>query len=520
MKKYIILFILLITVMACNKELDQVNTNQMPSTIFWKTDNDFNSALAASYKIFKDVNNGYWGVRGVETTNGRGDDFFIRNDVSDLYRLSTFTNSATTGVPGGMFTGFYTAIFRANQVIKYTQTAQLSDSSKKQYIAEAKFIRGVNYFHIAINFGDAPIITKVPDTQNPSEFYSKKSTVSEVYNQAISDLKAAKDSLPLSYPATWIGKASRGSAIGYLGKVYVYMKNWAAAENEFKLLAKTDGTPQAPFTYDLLTNYADNFDAAKDNNMESLFEIQVQDVGGNNPWAGENANEGQGVTTAQEFAPTEVAGWYEAYATEKMFNEFQKEKTTTNDFDPRMYASIVWQYPGAMYYNIPFDTLKDAVTKKPHYSLPYGFQSRIRKYQNWKMANEQQHNDNMSDINEKSLRYADILLMYAEAVTEQQRPADAYPLVNRIRTRASLAPLTAGFTHDQMMAEIQHQRMVEFFREGLRFYDLQRWGLAASAITASDKEGKENYTAKFALFPIPQAELDSNPNMTQNDAWK
>jgi hypothetical protein len=101
----------------------------------------------------------------------------------------------------------------------------------------------------------------------------------------------------------------------------------------------------------------------------------------------------------------------------------------------------------------------------------FGYSSLIRKYQNWRENNEGIW---ISDINEKVLRYADILLLYAETVTMLGRPADAYPLLNRVRSRAKLAPLAAGLSATQVMAEIRHQRMLEFFREGQRFYDLKR----------------------------------------------
>src|SRR5690606_27324901 len=149
-----------------------------------------------------------------------------------------------------------------------------------------------------------------------------------------------------------------------------------------------------------------------------------------------------------------------------------------DDFDPRMYASLVWDYPGAMYYNRPYGTFGEM----------FGFKSRIRKYQNWRDDNE---GIQISEINEKALRYADILLMYAEALTMQDRPAEAYPLVNRIRPRAQLAELPANYTRSQLLTEIQHQRMIECFRENLRFYDLKRWGLLEQEMAIGDKEGKQ-----------------------------
>jgi hypothetical protein len=504
MKRYTIVLLTLLAVSACTDELNQVNPNSLTTANFWKTQADFESGLAASYKVWKDVNNGYWAVRGIELTNGRGDDSFIRNDVKDLYQLSTFTNNATTGVPASMFTGAYNAIFRANQVIENLPASELSDAIKAQFTAEAKFLRAVNHFNLAINFGSVPIITAVPKTANDA--FVAKSPEADVWAQVISDLKDAAQGLPVSYDASGVGRATKGSALGYLGKAYVYTKNWAEAENTFKLLAQPNGQPQSPFTYDLLANYEDNFIAGKDNNIESLFEIQIQNVGGTAPWNGENANESQGVTTAQEFAPTEVAGWFEMFPTDKIFNEFEKEKTTDNDYDPRMYASLVWDYPGATYYNLPYSS----------FSNPFNSKARIRKYQNWRNNNEGIW---ISEINEKVLRYADVLLMYAETLTMQGRQTEAYPLMNRVRERAHLADLTAGMSADAMMTEIRHQRMIEFYREGLRFYDLKRWGLLQQEITNSDKVGREFYEDKFQYFPIPQNEINTNIKMVQNDPW-
>ncbi len=505
MKRFLYASLLVLGLGACTKDLEQVSPNSIVQTNFWKTDADFLSGLAATYKTFHDVNNGYYGVRGIETTNGRGDDFFIRNDVKDLYQLSTFTNNPTTGTPGSIFTGFYTGIFRANQVIEQAQAATgISADAKKQYIAEAQFLRGLNYFLAATNFGAVPIITKVPVQR--SDYFVAQSPEADVWTQAVKDLQEAAAGLPTSYPSAWVGRATKGAALGMLGKAYVYQKNWVEAEKVFKQLAQPSGVAQAPYTYDLMANFEDNFSRATDNNAESLFEIQNQNVGGSQPWAGENANEALGVTTAQEFAPTEVAGWFEVSPTDKLFNEFKQERAVGGDYDARMYATLVWDYPGAMYYNKPFSAFK----------LVFGYSSLIRKYQNWRENNEGIW---ISDINEKVLRYADILLLYAETETMLGRPTDAIPLLNRIRSRAKLAPLAAGLSATQLMTEIRHQRMLEFFREGQRFYDLKRWGLLAQEIKNSDKVGREFYADRFAYFPIPQGELNTNPNIKQNAGW-
>lgn len=117
------------------------------------------------------------------------------------------------------------------------------------------------------------------------------------------------------------------------------------------------------------------------------------------------------------------------------------------------------------------------------------------------------------------MRFADVLLMYAEALTMQGKVSDAYVPLNRIRARAKLSLLPTGYTQDQMMSEIRHQRMIEFFREGQRFYDLKRWGLLKQEMAGTDKPGHENFEMKYQYYPIPKDEIDANPNLTQNEPW-
>lgn len=490
-----------------SKNLDLTNPNKITTETFWKNEADVQSAFAATYGLFKNVDGGYWGVRGVELSNGRGDDFFIRNDVSYLYQLSTFTNTPDNAAANNVFNISYRAIFRANQILEnIDKVSGLDDTKKKQYIAEAKFLRGLNYYILAVNFGAVPLRTTVPVAT--ADYFIPVSAEPEIWAQVIKDFTEAAADLPLSYSATDLGRATKGAALGFLGKSYVYLKDWPNAETTLKQLTV------APFTYQLMSNYGDNFTVANDNNIESLFEIQLADVGGTNPWAGENANESLGVTTAQEFAPSEVSGWFEVSPTDKLFNEFQKEKTTTNELDPRMYATLMWDYPGATFYNKPFSA----------FSLQFGYQSMYKKYQNYTKDNELTGSNGgsyTSNINEKALRYADVLLLLSEAVTMQSRPADAYPYITMVRNRAQLPALTAGLDETLMMAEIRHQRMLEFAREGQRFYDLKRWGLLQQELTNSDKVGKQFYVVnKHDYFPIPQDEINSNSKVEQNSYWK
>ena len=508
MKKILIFTLAAFSLFSCKKDvLVKTNPNQITSDTYWKTESDVQAALAATYTLFRDVNSGYWGVRGIELSNGRGDDFFIRNDVADLYRLSTFTNTPDNGPVNDFWNGSYRAIFRANQIIENVgKVPGLSDAAKAAYVSEAKFLRGVNYFNLVINFGDVPMHLKVPVSKD--DYFVAKSPEADVWKQVIQDFTDAAANLAASYPSNFVGRATKGAAIAYLGKAQLYTKDYTGAEATLKQLTT------APFSYSLMPNYQDNFLATTKNNAESVFEIQLADVGGTNPWAGENANEAIGVTTAQEFAPAEVAGWFEVSPTDKLFNEFQKEKTTSNDFDPRMYATLIWNYPGATFYNKPFTS----------FQLLFGYSSMFKKYQNFNQNGEitgaSGASDYTSSDNERALRYADVLLMIGEALTMQGKLAEGFTYVKQIRDRANLPAIATPASQDAMMAEIRHQRMIEFARENQRFYDLKRWGLLQQEITNSDKVGKEYFVpGKHDYYPIPQSEINSNSKMVQNPNW-
>jgi hypothetical protein len=505
MKKIIMVFCLAAALGSCKKStLELQNPNQITSATFWKTEADVQSAFAATYGLLRDVNGGFYGVRGVELANGRSDDFVIRNDVADLYKLSTFSNTSDNGPANDLWNVSYRGIFRANQIIENVGKVGLDQAKTDAYVAEAKFLRGLYYFILTINFGDVPIILTVP--ASTQDYFKAKSPSTDVWKQVITDFGEASAALPATYPTAWVGRATKGAALAYLGKAYLYTKDYANAEATLKQVT-TMG-------YQLMPNYGDNFIQTKENNQESVFEIQSEDVGGTNPWAGENAAQALGTTTAQELAPAEVQGWFEMGPTDKLFNEFQKEKTTTGDFDPRMYATLAWNYPGSVFYNKPFS----------QFNLIFGYSSLLKKYQNYmqngEITGKSGASDNTTSNNERALRYADVILMLAESVTMQGRPVDAYPYVNQIRQRALLPQLPAGYSQDQMMAEIRHQRMIEFARENQRFYDLKRWGLLAQEIANSDKVGKQFFVAgKHENFPIPQNEINTNQLITQNAGW-
>lgn len=496
-REFIIFFLGLILLAGCTK-LDQSNPNSITENTYWKSKNDVLQALAATYNFLQNLDQGgYYENNGWGLANDRGDDFTSNN---------AFTNLPSDGSASSVWDACYIGIFRANQIIeKIPLISTISESDKKQLIAEAKFLRGLNYFHIVINFGAAPIRLTIPESQK--DYDMAKSPMDSVYAQIVSDFKAAAADLPISYPPNWVGRATAGAALGYLGKAYLYQKDFAEAANVLEQLMNP------PFSYALMSNYADNFDLQHENNMESVFELQTQDVGGQETY-GRGAGENLGSRIPMTYMPLLVGGWSIQYTTNKILREFEKETTVNGSFDPRMTATLVWEGETGLFYQRPISDF---------FPNQYNTKCRLKKYLNWTQKGEDigiNGGTRSSSINTRAMRFADVVLMHAEAVTMLGRPQDAYNDVNRIRERADLSDLPAGYNQDQMMAEIRHQRMIEFVFEGQRFYDLRRWGLLEQAISNSEKLGRQNFNvALHSYLPIPQKEMDNNPKMIQTPGW-
>lgn len=503
-KKLIILYFVggLALFSSCSDNLELQNPSKLTTGSFWQTPEDLESGLATVYNVLVDNNNaGYWEIQAMQLKENRTENFVARNDVPGRYAVSSYKNTPSTSETTGMYKAMYIGIFRANQVINYApQIKNIDETKRAQIVAEATFLRGLNYFNLVNEFGSVPIFTDL--VKESADYFKEKSTEEEVWKQVIADFQAAATSpLPEIYPSALKGRVTKNTAIAYLGKSYLYLKDWAKAEEQFSKLVNNESANG----FGLLDDYAQLFDGKHENSKESVFEIQFSRQGGATIWGGNPSERTRATTMAQELAPGEVGGWFELLPTKVLLDAMTKEKTADNNFDPRALATLAWNYPGSTYYNSDFATKFGANAIW------------IRKNQNWWNNDEAGWK---SELNEYAMRYADVLLMLAEAKTMQGKVAEAIPLVKRIRDRAKLAviPMT-GWNQTQMMDEIMHQRNIEFAREGIHWYDLRRWGTLEKVIKASQVGGYLNYSAKYNYFPIPESELNNNPKMKQNANW-
>lgn len=515
---YIGLFaLLLLTLSGCvtDEDLVQVDPNLNTEGSFWKTDEDFLKGTNAIYGSMH-IDGTY--MRSTPLLLDLKDDGTRSNSPwPAMANVGRFNSSlADDAIYGWAYRDFYQGIFRANQVFEYIDGVQFNDAAlKNRILGQAHFLRGLYLFHL-VNF-----FKNVPIPLDNSTLVHQQKTEAEGWAQIIDDMKMAADLLPISYTnvsgldAGQVGRATKGAALAYLGKAYLFTKDFPNARDTFKAVIDLN-------VYSLVPNYRDNFTAINENNSESVFEIQFsRDAGGVDLSWGSNPTAGWGQTSARAITYGPRAfGWTDVQPTFALYNDFLIEKTVSNEVDPRLDATMFYNKPGGMMlYGQDFATVYGANANDLNDLF-------CRKYQN-SDGNQPDEYDWRSGINERIMRYADVLLMYAEALNETNATNLAYTYIQEVRNRVGLPDLAItkpNMTKEQMRDQIAHERMLEFALEGHRFDDIRRWGwlndpTKLAWLKSRDAEF-QTYSAGREYFPIPQSEMDNNPLVNdQNDGY-
>lgn len=515
--KYLtITFSLSLVLSSCvnDEDLVQIDPNVDNVANFWKTDNDAVLGINAAYGSL--LTDGTYMRSTPLLLDLKGDDSRSYSPWDAMYNVGRFNSSPANGaIYGWAFETYYQGINRCNQVLENVPNIQMTDTAlKNRVLGQAYFLRGLYFFHAVNMFKNVPLPT------TSTGIYHEQKSQAEGWAQVIADFKAAADLLPVSYTsvtgldAGQLGRATKGAALGYLGKSYLFTRDFANAKIAFKSVIDSG-------VYSLVSNYRDNFTDANENNSESIFEVQFSRAAGGVDlgWGGAPAS-GWGKTSARAitYAPR-AFGWTDVQPTWALYNEFLDETTAANTVDPRLDATMFYNKPGGMtLYGQDFATF---------YANNASDLNNIfcRKYQNsdGQYANEF---DWRSGINERIMRYADVLLMYAECLNETGDTQGAYTYIQIVRSRAglrNLATVRPNMTQLQMRDQIGHERFLEFPLEGHRFDDIRRWGWLEDAtklawLKSRDAEFNTFVTGRD-FFPIPQLEMDNNPGTVQNTGY-
>jgi hypothetical protein len=478
------LSILLLLFVSCNK-LDENPDSIITVSQFYKTQSDAVSAISAVYSTLNTDAAGDFPMYGrnlnLLTGNGSDDQIFSpSNTNTDVRALGTATYVPANDRIKKNWQQHYFGISRANVAIDNIPNIDFDTTVRARLVREAKFVRGLLYFNIVRFWGDAPLILHDPTSIDVSAQKVKRAPKDSLYAQIIADLTEAT-LLPKTYTGANIGRATSGAAHALLAKVYVTRKNWGSA------LTEINAVINGGYGYDLFSNYLDVFQQATKNGKEHIFSVQFgTNLGAKN--STQNLSSGDFASFNTAVYPGDLPADSTLY---QLFTESDTRRAVTF-----------------------FTSLYNAATGKNVTFTPARF-AKFIDYSISPLTNQAQ-----SGINFPVIRYADILLLQAEVLNEINGPtADAYAAINRVRSRANVAELTAGLNQSDFRDSVFLERRKEFIQEGMRWFDLSRRGGTYLYDALKKFPDKTGAAVKDTLFPIPQSERDINSELTQNGGW-
>jgi hypothetical protein len=455
--------------------------NQSSEESFWKTEEDAVLAVNAIYDALQ-TDMGYrlghlmfGDVAGDDMTSFDGD-WFVPHD--------NFTVTASDDEILRSWRAWWSGIARANAVLDRVPTIVMNEELKSRLLGEAKFIRGVCYFNIVNIWGEAPLITH--ELEQSEIFTLTRNPKNEIWMQIETDFSEAEALLPLQYTSQ-LGRATKGAAMAFLARTYLY-------QNKFQLAADKAQEVIDLNIYDLHDDYIKNYQTAYENGIESIFEVNF--IAGTGGWGNNEGN----------WVPSFTGPSGNAYVPSSAWGIVVPSANFPSKFEPNDKRRAVNIFEaGSVYNNIPFN---------PAWSPQTGVM--VAKYI---IGDPPITTEGAVDAerNMPVIRYAEVLLIYAEALNELGQTPAAEEYLNKVRERAGLPPKT-GLSKDLFRDAIFQERRIELFGEGHRFFDLRRIGKLDEYVRVN--EGKANYKEpKNLYFPIPQGERDLNPGLEQNTGY-
>ncbi|GAB3263239.1 RagB/SusD family nutrient uptake outer membrane protein [Larkinella harenae] len=483
---------------SCREDfLDQTDPTRIGTGVFYQNETQLKQAVNGVYSQLQTITNTAYLFGEFQTDNTTVDlNPLDRGGAGGWEAFEYSTVNSGNGEIAGLWNQYYATLYNVNLTLEKLPAATVADGPKKEVEGQLKFIRGYLYFNLVQLFGDVVLVTKTVATPDEA-FALVRSPQADVWNQVETDLKEAADLLPAKYSAAIdLGRATKGAALSLLGKTYLTRKKYADAVTTLKQVTTLG--------YALNASYAENFNTARKNGIESIFEIQYQ---------GDN-DLGEWSNFTYVFAPRLSSNAVTGFSTVVPSGR----NIPTND--------IIAAYE-------PGDLRKDASLKTEYVLngktvvIPY-----VVKF-NHAHTIAGRTNDNWP-----VLRYADVLLMLAESINEASGPTtEALDYLNQIRKRAGLKEL-AGLTKDTFRTAVLKERRLELAFENHRWFDLKRTMTPAQWVAFMNAHGAREkakptvdrggvafnaldyiFTENEYFLPIPAPQILINAKLTQNPGY-
>ncbi len=538
MRKLIIslsIITLMLGVTACQDFLDVTPKDRYSEKVVWESKENVKLYLNGFYAIARDY--GGFGSRSL------GSQHHLSDGLSDILKYSssvpgTGTPNYVTMVPGqispdqnalSVWTNAYERIRRINEFLdglnKYGD--KFSKEQKDQFRAEARFFRGYLYFLLVRNHGSVILLDELTSDRS-----HERSPESACWDFVARDLDFAAQHLPKTWPESDKGRVSKGAAYAFKSRAMLYAERWQAAVSAAQNVIDMN-------QYGLLNNYGDVFKSA--DNQEVIFAVRYQAPKFAHDFDERYAPSGDIPGRGGQAGPTqELVDAYEmADGTEFNWDNPQHANQPYQNREPRFYASIL--YNGASWKGDTIETYVDGEDGYVEYGTSPNPATTVTGYYMRKLLDE----DNKDFVNNKSdkpwieLRYAEVLLNYAEGKIQQGQIQQGMDKVNMIRNRVGL-PAESAANKEEAMKIFRHEKMVEMAFEGHRYWDLRRWDLAHEKLNdvrfhgmkiTRNQDGSFShqivecddqdryFPEKYYRFPIPSSEIANNPAIEQIENW-
>ncbi|AKD03699.1 RagB/SusD family nutrient uptake outer membrane protein [Pontibacter korlensis] len=501
MKKIVFMMITAVLLQACDDDFLTTNpTDTFTEETFWKTETHALAGINGTYAQLQ-VSNLYGSINvllleaispnGYNYSNSAGVNF-IAEGVHDASNSASINNR---------WNASYKGIGRANTVVGHIDAIKMDEGLKSRIKGEAKFLRALFYANLVNFYGGVPLILDVPNIDQGS---LPRSSREEVVNQIVKDLNEASEVLPLRYTNTDIGRATKGAALALQARVLAYESRWGEAAAAAKQVIDLN-------VYSLFPDYRELFYLENEGNEEVIFDVQLKfpEFGSNFDIYLDRYNS---LAPLQDLVDSYQMIDGKSISESTLYNADNPYENR----DPRLQKTVI----------VPGSNFKGKIVKDDAYPFTGYGQKKYSVYKDNEVP-AKVVNTGDSELNYIILRYADVLLLYAEAQNEASGPdKSVYEAINKVRARAGMPAIPEGLTQNEMREAIRLERRIELAGEGLYYDDIRRWKTAETVMNTEivDRKGHVIGVRTFNpsrdyLWPIPSVALQENPNLEQNPGY-